>query len=75
MALTLRNYRVDFSKVRSVLDFEPKYTIKNGIDELVIALKNHIFEFVESDKLLLGITKSITREIYECLHTTFSTYI
>lgn len=49
-----RNYRVDFSKVRSVLDFEPKYTIKNGIDELVIALKNHIFEFVESDKLLFG---------------------
>ena len=30
-----RNYRVSFEKVKSVLGFEPKYTIQDGIDELI----------------------------------------
>lgn len=30
-----RNYRVTFEKVKNVLGFEPKYTIKDGIEELV----------------------------------------
>ena len=34
-----RNYRVNFEKVKNVLGFEPKYTIKNGINELIDALQ------------------------------------
>ncbi len=33
-----RNYRVDFSKVRNALGFEPRFTVKHGIDELCDAL-------------------------------------
>lgn len=49
-----RNYRVDFSKVKSVLGFETQYTIQNGIQELVNALRNNIFEYVESNKNFFG---------------------
>ena len=34
-----RNYKVDFSKVKSVLGFEPLYTVKDGIKELIYALE------------------------------------
>ena len=38
-----RNYRVNFSKVKSVLDFEPRYTIDDGIKEVIAALKKGKF--------------------------------
>lgn len=34
-----RNYKVSFKKVKERLDFEPKYSIKEGIEELIFALK------------------------------------
>ena len=34
-----RNYRVNFSKVKNILDFEPQYTIDDGIKELTDAYK------------------------------------
>jgi len=34
-----RNYKVDFSKVKRVLDFEPEFTVKDGIKELIDAMK------------------------------------
>jgi len=34
-----RNYRVSFKKVKDVLGFEPIFTVKKGIEELVEALK------------------------------------
>lgn len=34
-----RNYRVSFKKVKDVLGFEPKFTVEEGIKELVEALK------------------------------------
>tara|TARA_Y100000294_G_scaffold177918_1_gene205643 strand:+ start:505 stop:1539 length:1035 start_codon:yes stop_codon:yes gene_type:complete len=40
-----RNYRVDFSKVKNVLDFEPKYTIEDGIKEIVTVLKKGKFKY------------------------------
>ncbi len=40
-----RNYIVDFSKVNSVLGFEPKYTVKKGIEELISEIKNNTFNF------------------------------
>ncbi|MEL6746752.1 MAG: NAD(P)-dependent oxidoreductase, partial [Pseudomonadota bacterium] len=33
-----RNYRVDFAKVRSVLDFEPAFSVEDGIQEIIWAL-------------------------------------
>ena len=30
-----RNYRVDFSKVKAVLGFEPRYSIEQGVDEII----------------------------------------
>ena len=42
-----RNYRVDFSKVKKVLDFEPKYTVPYGIKELLKALNSHVFDNVD----------------------------
>jgi len=49
-----RNYRVDFSKVREVLDFIPKYSVSNGVDELINALNQRIFEFVDENIFLYG---------------------
>ena len=42
-----RNYRVSFEKVKSVLGFEPEYTIQDGIEELIIAIENHVFDDVD----------------------------
>ena len=38
-----RNYRVNFSKVKKVLGFEPKYTIDDGIKEIVDSLQKGKF--------------------------------
>ena len=39
-----RNYRVDFTKVRTVLGFEPEYTVEDGVVELLDAIKEHVFD-------------------------------
>jgi nucleoside-diphosphate-sugar epimerase len=49
-----RNYRVNFSKVKSVIGFEPSYSIVNGIDEITDALKNNLFPNVESNLNYFG---------------------
>ena len=49
-----RNYRVSFEKVKSVLGFEPKYTIQDGIDELIEAINNHVFDHVDENKNFFG---------------------
>ena len=49
-----RNYRVNFNKVRSVLGFEPKYTVQDGIQELVTAIKNHVFDHIDKNQNLYG---------------------
>ena len=45
-----RNYRVNFNKVEEVLGFEPKYTIDDGVSELVTMLDNHVFDLVNTNK-------------------------
>ena len=35
-----RNYKVDFSKVKKILNFKPKYSVEYGIKEIINALKN-----------------------------------
>ena len=41
-----RDYRVNFKKIREVLHFEPKYTVSDGIAEIIKALEQHIFNNV-----------------------------
>lgn len=45
-----RNYRVTFEKVKNVLGFEPKYTIQDGVEELVDALKIGLYKDSVSNK-------------------------
>jgi nucleoside-diphosphate-sugar epimerase len=49
-----RNYRVSFEKVKSVIGFEPKYTIQDGIKELIEAINNHIFDHVDQNPNFFG---------------------
>jgi len=49
-----RNYRVDFKKVKTILGFEPKYTIQDGIDELVAAIDSHVFDHVDENRNFHG---------------------
>lgn len=49
-----RNYKVNFEKVKSVLGFQPKYTIQDGIDELIDAIHNHVFDNVDENKNFFG---------------------
>lgn len=49
-----RNYRVNFAKVKSILGFEPKYTIKNGIKELVDTMNLHVFDHFDENKNFHG---------------------
>ncbi len=49
-----RNYRVNFEKVKNTLGFEPKYTIKDGVDELVNALKIGLYKDSISNKNRYG---------------------
>ncbi len=44
-----RNYRVDFSKIRDRLGFEPKHTVGDGIAELIDALKQGQFADVDDN--------------------------
>jgi nucleoside-diphosphate-sugar epimerase len=39
-----RDYRVDFSRIREELDFVPRSTVPDGIDELIAALEGGRFE-------------------------------
>ncbi len=38
-----RNYKVSFKKVKETLGFVPKYTVKNGIEELINAFKIGVY--------------------------------
>jgi len=38
-----RNYRVSFEKVKTVLDFEPEYTVEEGIKELIEAFEIGVY--------------------------------
>jgi len=49
-----RNYRVNFDKVKHVLGFKPKYSIEDGISELIDAINEHIFDHVDKNRNLFG---------------------
>ena len=46
--------RVNFQKVRQVLDFEPAYTVRDGVVELLQAIENHVFDEVDQQRNLYG---------------------
>lgn len=43
-----RDYRVDFKKIKNVLHFEPKYSVADGVKEILVALNQHVFANVRS---------------------------
>ena len=49
-----RNYRVDFTKVRERLFFEPQYTVPDGIRELIAAVRQGLFINIDSPKSFYG---------------------
>ena len=49
-----RNYKVNFSKVRNILGFVPKHSVKDGITELLKFLGNKKFHDVEKNKNFYG---------------------
>ena len=49
-----RNYRVNFQKVKETLGFKPKYTVKDGIVELLHAIHNHVFDYVDTNRKFYG---------------------
>ena len=38
-----RNYKVSFEKVKNILGFKPKYTLNDGINELILSFNNGLF--------------------------------
>ncbi len=49
-----RNYKVNFGKVRKVLNFKPKYSVTDGIKELLIALESKVFQGIIEEKNMYG---------------------
>ncbi len=49
-----RNYRVNFKKVKKTLGFEPKYTVLDGIKEVLMELENLTFDNVDRQRNLYG---------------------
>jgi len=49
-----RNYKVNFSKVKNILGFEPKYTVEDGVKELIQAFESKLFENIENEQNFHG---------------------
>jgi len=49
-----RNFRVSFSKVQNVLGFTPRYTVKDGIEEFIRALKAGLLADFKENRVKYG---------------------
>jgi nucleoside-diphosphate-sugar epimerase len=49
-----RNYRVDFSRVRTVLGFEPQWSVEDGVDELIAQLGSGFFNDFDANRDFYG---------------------
>ena len=49
-----RNYRVDFDKIKTTLDFEPSYTVEASIQRLMKSINKNLFSDVELRKVFYG---------------------
>ena len=50
----IRNYKVNFGKVKKVFGFEPKFSIEDGIDELIQLINKNVFDIVEKNLDFFG---------------------
>ena len=49
-----RNYRVSFEKVRTRLLFEPRTSVADGVDEILWAMRAHLFDDVDKRETFYG---------------------
>ena len=49
-----RNYKVNFGKVKQVFGFEPKFSIEDGIDELIQLINKNVFDIVDQNLDFFG---------------------
>jgi nucleoside-diphosphate-sugar epimerase len=49
-----RNYRVNFDKIRRVLNFTPEISVQQGISEILAALSQGLFDHVEEQRHFFG---------------------
>ena len=49
-----RNYRVSFNKIKSALNFEPKYSVEDGIDEILNAIQRGFYRTDIDDNNMYG---------------------
>ena len=49
-----RNYRVSFKKIREQLGFSTQYSVRQGVEELLEALREGLFDNVESQRGWFG---------------------
>lgn len=49
-----RNYRVNFDKIRRVLNFTPEISVQQGISEILAALNQGLFDHVEEQRHFFG---------------------
>ena len=49
-----RNYRVSFEKIREQLGFSIQYSVRRGMEELLGALREGLFDNVESQRCWFG---------------------
>jgi nucleoside-diphosphate-sugar epimerase len=49
-----RNYRVSFQKVKSIIGFEPQWTVEDGVKELVESFKQGLYGNAMVDKNMYG---------------------
>ena len=49
-----RNYRVNFEKLKNELGFEPKYSVEDGILEILSSLKGNVFSSFFDEKHRFG---------------------
>jgi nucleoside-diphosphate-sugar epimerase len=49
-----RNYKVDFSKIQARLHFEPRYKVADGVEEILAAIRNGLFQDYEERKNFYG---------------------
>jgi hypothetical protein len=49
-----RNYRVSFAKIQHTLGFQPEHTVPGALERLVAAVRDGVFDDVESRPLFYG---------------------
>ena len=54
MELVIKSPAPKYIDLNEPLGFEPKYTIKDGVNELLDAIQNHVFDQVDENFNLFG---------------------